>query len=83
MDSRQKIYLEPRNQFDPCIWSETNNSVTYNVQEILVALVEEYKQDSPEADEVDLLLEATEWFDSNIEPLTHYYNINFFYHPEM
>lgn len=83
MANKEKIYLEPRNQFDPCICSETDTAVTYNVQEILVALVEEYKQDSPEADEIDLLLEATEWFDYNIDPLTNYYNIHFFYHPEM
>lgn len=80
---KQKIYLEPRSQFDPCIYLETDASVTYSVQEILVALVEEYKQDSPEADEIDLFFEATEWFDYNIDPLSNYYNIDFFYQPEV
>ena len=75
--SKQKIYLEPRNEFDNCIIKETDTSVTYGVEQILDMLSYEYSTDNPELSVDDLFLMALEYFEYNIEPLRHYYALEF------
>lgn len=73
----QKIYLEPRKDFDACIISETDEFCTYSVQEMLAILAEQFGSTEPSMEEEDLLFMALEWFEYNIEPLQHHYAIKF------
>ena len=73
----EKIYLEPRDQFDICIKSETDEKCIYSVHEILSALAEEFALTEVNMAEEDLLFMALEWFEYNIEPLQHHYAIEF------
>jgi len=75
--SKEKIYLEPRNEFDQCIIQETAYSITYGVEQILDMLSYEYSTDNPELSVDDLFLMALEYFEYNIEPLKHYYALEF------
>ena len=75
---RRKIFLEPRANFDECISSETDIDISYNAQNIIAMLAVEFASgDAVKLDEMDYIWMAQEWFDYNIEPLTHSYNINF------
>ena len=74
---KQKIYLEPRKDFDACIISETDEACTYSVQEMLAMLAQQFSSNEPNMTEEDLLFMALEWFEYNIEPLQHFYNIEF------
>ena len=82
MKEKIKIYLEPRTKFDTCICSESNADITYSVQEIVAMLKDEFYSLADHKDEDDAIIEAIEYFDYNIEPLSNYYNIHFFYEPE-
>ena len=81
-EQKQKIYLEPRNKFDICICSESDIDITYNVQEIVAMLKDDFYNKDEHKDEDDAIIEAIEYFDYNIEPLSNYYNIFFYYDPE-
>lgn len=75
---REKIYLEPRTHFDECISSETELTISYNAQNIIAMLAAQFaSEDEVKLDEMDYIWMAQEWFDYNIEPLSHYYNLNF------
>ena len=80
---KQKIYLEPREDFDKCILKEDPSYATYSVHEIIVMLAEDWKKsnltDSLEPDEASYLDQALEYFDYNIQPLENYYAIHFSY----
>lgn len=73
----EKIYLEPRKDFDSCITSETDEFCTYSVQEMLAMLAQQFASTEPNMEEEDLLFMALEWFEYNIEPLQHHYAIKF------
>lgn len=73
----EKIYLEPRKDFDACIISETDEACTYSVQEILAMLAQQFSSTEKNMEEEDLLFMALEWFEYNIEPLQHHYAIKF------
>ena len=75
--SREKIYLEPRKDFDHCIISETDEKCTYSVHEMLAMLAEQFALTEINTEEEDLLFMALEWFEYNIEPLQHHYAIEF------
>jgi hypothetical protein len=76
----QKIYLEPRKDFDKCIKEEKENSITYCFHKTLDVLIHQLKTDDEEEEE--LIQEALEWFSHNVEPLTNYYAIEFEYKTE-
>jgi hypothetical protein len=78
--NKPKIYLEPRNKFDNCICSESDIDTTYNVQEIIAMLKDDFQKETEDEDEA--IIEAIEYFDYNIEPLSNHYSIYFFYDPE-
>ena len=80
--TKQKIYLEPRSKFDICICSESDTDTTYNVQEIIAMLKDDFYNEAEHKDEDDAIIEALEYFDYNIQPLSNYYGVCFFYDPE-
>jgi hypothetical protein len=73
---KQKIYLEPRSQFDTCISHDLENAVTYNTQKIINMLAAQFASEGDKSC-TDHNWVAQEWFDYNIWPLGLYYNINF------
>jgi len=73
----QKIYLEPRKDFDKCIKEEKENSITYHFHKTLDVLTHQFEADDKEEEE--LIQEALEWFWHNVEPLTSHYAIKFDY----
>ena len=75
---RRKFYLEPRSNFDECISEETSDHITYNVQNIIALLADEFaKEDSKKLDRMDYIYMAQEWFDYSIKPLESQYNLLF------
>lgn len=76
----QKIYLEPRKDFDKCIKEEKEDSITYYFHKTLDALSHQFETNNETEEE--LVEEALEWFWKNVEPLTSYYAINFEYKSE-
>ena len=73
---KPKIYLEPRDKFDTCIVRESPECVTYSVQKIINMLGNEYKEESSTLGD-DYFFMALEYYEYNIEPLQHLYNIEF------
>jgi len=61
-EQKAKIYLEPRNKFDICICSESDIDITYNVQEIIAMLKDDFYNKDEHADEDDAIIEAIEYF---------------------
>lgn len=75
--SREKIYLEPRCDYDKFIIEETENHTKYSAWEIIAYLTEGFKQDGVSQEDADIM--GIEWFDFNVEPLSNYYNVSFHY----
>lgn len=75
---REKIYLQPRKSFDECISEETTDHITYNAQNIIALLANQFaKEDKVKLDEMDYIYMAQEWFDYSIKPLEDRYNLFF------
>ena len=74
---KNKIYLEPRNEYDDCILEETETCIVYEVEKILDMLSYQYSVDNESLSVDDLFLMALEYFEYNIEPLKHYYALEF------
>jgi len=79
---REKIYLQPRRSFDECISQETADYITYNAQNIIALLANQFAdEDEVKLDEIDYLYMAEEWFDYSIKPLEEKYNLLFTFTP--
>ena len=73
-----KYYLEPREFYDSCIVSESEESVVYSSQLVISKLSSSFgKQDNFRLPEEEYAFEALEYYEFNIEPLTLTYNILF------
>ncbi len=80
---RPKIYLQPRSNFDECISEETADHITYNAQNIIAMLAEQFAaEDKIKLDEMDYIYMAQEWFDYDIKPLETQYNLLFTFEQE-
>ena len=80
---RPKIYLHPRYNFDECISEETSDHVTYNAQNIIAMLAEQFAaEDKNKLDEMNYIYMAQEWFDYDIKPLETQYNLLFTFEQE-
>lgn len=81
---REKFYIKPRSDFDECISSETENTISYNAQMIIAMLASKFaSEDEVKLDEMDYVWMAQEWFDYRIQPLQTQHNIDFTFKQEL
>ena len=76
MQSREKIYLIPREVYDPCILREDEKFATYSYELIIQATFEQWIDEYDNRIE-DCLEAVIEYYDYNILPLAGMYNIRF------
>lgn len=76
---RPKVYLEPREKYDPHMIYETDDSITYVGGFIVEMLQHDFSllPDNKEKPKNELRLMALEFFEKNIEPLKNYYALEF------
>jgi hypothetical protein len=70
-----KIYLEPREQYDPFILEETEEEIVYDGAEIVAYLIEMFQKEGAAQEDADTM--GIEWFYFNIDRLSDYYAISF------
>lgn len=72
---KSKIYLEPREQYDPFILEETEEEIVYDGAEIVAYLIEMFREQGADEEDADTM--GIEWFYFNIDRLSDYYAISF------
>lgn len=76
MQSREKIYLIPREVYDSCILRDTEKFATYSYELIIQAIFDQWIEEYDNRIE-DCFEAVVEYYDYNILPLASMFNIKF------